>query len=388
MSTWSKVLTGVSIATGVLGAAALGGVTAQRVAIRRFRVPGEADQSGYGALEADRTYAVAAPDGVILHVEEVGAKDAPLTVIFSHGWTLRSGSWHFQRLGLAGPGFGDAGNDPPADPAADTARLVFFDQRSHGKSGRADPAHSTMADLAGDLAAVLEACAPVGPIVLVGHSMGGMATLAFAGSHPDLVSGRVAGVALISSSASEFTTAQVTRVLLGGNSPLFKVASFAANHYPQWIERGRAGSRDAVWLLTRTLGFARPDVAGELVDYVDEMISATPVDVMLDFAPALMAQDQTAALSVLAGLPVAVICGDADRQTPVSRSMFIAQKLPAAELLIIPGAGHLAILEAPDVVNAALRRLFVRALERASKNRQAPVPIPSSSSGGQARIEG
>src|SRR6478609_2362565 len=192
MSTVGKILGAAGIATGVLGAAALGGVTAQRVSVRRYQSAQAAlltdpnQEDGYGSLKADRTYSVDADDGVALHVEEVGPVTAPITVIFSHGWTLRSGSWHYQRLALAGPGFGDPTPDAPntADtPNAEvpvTARLVFYDLRSHGRSTRAPEDHSTMDHLAEDLRSMIATAAPVGPVVLIGHSMGGMAILKLA----------------------------------------------------------------------------------------------------------------------------------------------------------------------------------------------------------------
>ncbi len=357
MSTWGKILGAASIGTGLVGAAAVGGLTAQRRAVRRYHAS-VGDDPGYDALDADRTYSVLGDDGVVLHVEEVGPPDAPLTVIFGHGWTLRSGAWHYQRIGLSGPGFGAGGTGP-------TARLVFFDQRSHGKSSRADSGHTTMVDLAGDLAAVLATAAPTGPVVLVGHSMGGMALITLAGLRPNLFTERVAGVALVSTSAGEVPTAQLARTLLSTNSAVVKLVSAAVSRYPALIERGRLGSRDAVWLLTRTLGFARKDVPGELVDYLDEMISATPVEVIADFLPALVGLDQAAALPVLASVPVVVLCGDEDRQTPLARSKAIAAQLPDAEFVVLAGAGHMAILERPEQVNDALRSLFDRALERA-----------------------
>ena len=358
LSTLGKIIGAASITTGVIGAAALGGVTAQRRAVRRYRESSAADPQGYDTLAADRTYSVLGDDGVVLHVEEVGPENAPLTVVFGHGWTLRSGAWHYQRIGLAGPGFGGSGSGPQA-------RLVFYDQRSHGKSSRGGVDNVGMADLARDLAAVVATAAPKGPVVLVGHSMGGMAVITLAGLRPDLFTERIAGVGLVSTSASAQSRAQFTRSLMSTSSPLLKLASRAASRYPTWIERGRTGSRDAVWLVTRSLGFAQKDVPGELVDYLDEMISATPVEVIADFAPALMALDQMASLPVLESLPVVIICGDADRQTPMARSLAIADALPKAELVVIEGAGHMAIMERPDAVNDALRGLFERAVDHA-----------------------
>ena len=358
MSTLGKLVGAASIATGLVGAAALGGVTAQRRAVRRYRASEGAEPLAYDTLVADRTYSVLGDDGVVLHVEEVGPENAPLTVVFGHGWTLRSGAWHYQRVGLAGQGFGAGGRGP-------AARLVFFDQRSHGKSSRAGSKQVAMTDLAGDLAAVLATAAPRGPVVLVGHSMGGMALITLAGLQPKLFGSRVAGVALVSTSAGEASGAQLARSLLSSGSPLLRFASMTASRYPKWIERGRAGTRDAVWLLTRSLGFAQKDVPGELVDYLDEMISATPIEVIADFAPALMSLDQTAALPVLASIPVTVICGDADRQTPLARSMAIVEALPDAELVVIEGAGHMAIMERPEIVNDALLALFAKAMDHA-----------------------
>ena len=368
MGTWGRVIGALSVATGLVGAAALGGVTAQRRAVRRYHASSGGDAPGYGLLEADRSYSVSSDDGVVLYVEEVGATDAPLTVIFGHGWTLRSGAWHYQRLGLADwrPAAASTGADPHVAGSDGAVRLVFFDQRSHGKSSRAGSGHATMTDLAGDLAAVMATAAPAGPIVLVGHSMGGMALITLAGLRPNLFSERVSGVALISTSAGEVSAAQFARTLVAGNSALVKLVGAAVSRYPELIERGRVGGHDAVWLLTRALGFAKKDVPGELVDYLDEMISATPIEVITDFMPALIELDQTAALPVLRSLPVVIICGDEDRQTPIARSRAIAAALPDAELVVVEGAGHMAILERPEVVNDALRALFERALAHAA----------------------
>lgn len=365
MSTWGKVLGAASVGTGVVGALAVGGLTAQRRAVRRYRVSTGAQEPGYDLLEADRSYSVLGDDGVVLYVEEVGPLDAPLTVVFGHGWTLRSGAWHYQRLGLADwtpPGWSGSS----AGGGTGAVRLVFFDQRSHGKSSRAGSGRTTMADLAGDLAAVMATAAPGGPVVLVGHSMGGMALITLAGLRPNLFAERVAGVGLVSTSAGAVSSDQLARTLRSGNGALVKLVSSAVSRYPQLLERGRAGGSDAVWLVTRALGFAHKDVPGELVDYLDEMISGTPIDVITDFLPALLTHDQAAALPVLAGLPVVVICGDQDRQTPLARSRAIAAALPDADLVIVEGSGHMAILESPDVVNQALRELFDRAMDHAA----------------------
>jgi pimeloyl-ACP methyl ester carboxylesterase len=361
MGALGKVIGSISVAGGVIGAAALGGMTAQRLALRRYRqIAGDGDaDSAFDALPADRSYSVAAPDGVALHVEEAGPAGAPLTVVFNHGWTLRSGAWHFQRLGLAGPDFGSTGSD-----GAPQVRMVFYDQRSHGRSSKAEPGHATIDDLADDLAAVIATAAPSGPLVLVGHSMGGMAVLALAGRDPGLFAGRVVGVALLSTTASEVGHRDGRWLQINGGNPLLPVFAAAAARYPRMFERGRLAGRDAIWLMTRSLGFADPQVPAALVDYLDQMISATPMDVIAEFAPALFGHDQSDAVPALSDIPTLIAVGEEDRMTPPSRSRDIADVLPRAELLVIPGAGHMAIMEAPDTVNDALRRLLRTAWRR------------------------
>lgn len=408
MSTFGKILGAAGIATGVLGAAALGGVTAQRMAVRRYQaahaelLADPHEEQGYGSLAPDRTYSVDAEDGVALHVEEVGPVTAPLTVIFTHGWTLRSGSWHYQRLGLAGPGFGAPADVPSgaaggrsaapaggkkagahtADPPQ--ARLVFYDQRSHGASTRAPEGHSTMEYLASDLNQIINTSAPIGPVVLVGHSMGGMAILTLAAHRPDLFVDRIAGLGLICTGATYLRPSELNKMLITRGNPVVRVVAALAARYPVMFERGRASSRDAVWLLTRSLGFARSDVPGAMVDYLDEMITATPVDVIADFIPALFAHDQSAAVPALAGIPTVIVAGDMDRLTPLERSQAIADVLPDADFVIAEGSGHMAMMEDPTLTNDALRAMLRRAMEHAAAH--PPRRRPSTGKGAKAGL--
>lgn len=349
MSTFGRVIGAASVVTGAVGALALGGITAQRRAVRRYRRLADDGEVDFDALTADRTYTVVSADGLALHVEEVGPADAPLTVVFAHGWTLRSGAWHYQRLGLSGPGFG-TGDGPQA-------RLVFYDQRSHGRSGRADPGRSTLDAVAEDLAAVIGTAAPTGPLVLVGHSMGGMALIALAAAEPELIADRLSGFALIDSSAY-FRRGNASRPALIGGQAVIRALSATASKFPRMLERGRPATKDAAWLLTRSYGFATGDIPVHVVDYLDRMITDTPVDVIGEFLPVIVAHDVRAGLPVLADIPGVVICGEHDRMTPPAQSRALAAALTRSELVMVPEGGHNIILERPGPVNDALRNLL------------------------------
>ncbi|MGZ6827660.1 MAG: alpha/beta fold hydrolase, partial [Mycobacteriales bacterium] len=157
---------------GVLGAVAVGvaaGAAAERYAVGRARLAPDPDAAeDFFSAPTDRVRRVVADDGVPLHVEEVGPETADVTVVFCHGYTQQLAVWHYQRKALA---------------AENPGKLVFWDHRSHGRSGRSTAAHSTIDQLGRDLRAVVQACAPTGKVVLVGHSMGGMTIMALADQH-------------------------------------------------------------------------------------------------------------------------------------------------------------------------------------------------------------
>lgn len=220
--------------------------------------------------------------------------------------------------------------------------------------------------LASDLRSVIDTAAPTGPVVLVGHSMGGMAIFTLAAQDPDLFAERIAGVGLVCTGATYLRPSELSKLLIAGGNPLVRVLKEVGSRYPAIFERGRSSNRDAVWMLTRSLGFSRKDVSGALVDYLDEMVSATPVEVIAEFLPTLFAHDQTAAVPALAGIPTVIVAGDQDRMTPLDRSERIAEVLLDAEMVVAEGSGHMTMMEDPELTNEALRHLLRRAVEGAA----------------------
>jgi pimeloyl-ACP methyl ester carboxylesterase len=298
---------------------------------------------------------VLADDGVPLHVEIDGDESAELTVVFVHGFTLSMDCWHFQRRDL-----GDVG------------RLVFYDQRSHGASGRSPREHSTIDQLGADLEVVLRAVAPTGPLVLIGHSMGGMTILALADRAPDLLAERVVGVGLLGTAAGAFAETVFGIPGLVGRAlrPVAPGVIRAANRRAALLESGRRTGSDVAYLLTRRFAFGG-DVPPSLVDFMERMVAHTPVEVMTEFFDTFLAHDKLAALDVLADIETLVLCGDKDMLTPPKNSRVMADALPDAELMLVPGAGHMVILERPAVVNGALRQLIARGTSETSSARSA-----------------
>jgi pimeloyl-ACP methyl ester carboxylesterase len=363
------------VAGGVLGAAATGaafGVAARWSQLSRERRaeidPASEDGTPpdqLGATPPGTPWSVTADDGIRLAAEVIepagdagpaarrarGARRAELTVVLVHGFALDRRCWHFQRRALA----------ELADPAV---RLVLYDHRSHGGSERASRASCTIAQLGDDLDAVLRVLAPEGPLVLVGHSMGGMAIMALAEREPALFEERVAGVALLNTSAGEVGAQGLPAPFLSRHNPLTRTVGALAGWQPRLVERARALVNDLVWGVTRAYAYGDRRVSSWLVDFVHSMISMNAVDALVDFMDTLDTHDRVAALPALAGCESLILTGDADRIIPAQHSEVIAAELPNATLVELPGVGHLAMLERPEAVDEALAELLARAAAR------------------------
>ncbi|WP_010316589.1 alpha/beta fold hydrolase [Saccharopolyspora spinosa] len=294
--------------------------------------------------QTSETLAVMASDEVQLHVEIVDCGASDVTVIFCHGYMLDSQSWHFQREALAGD-----------------ARLVLWDQRGHGRSGWATPANATIDQVGQDLFAILQATAPRSPVVLVGHSMGGMAILGLAESHPELFGDRVVGAALIATSAGG-----LSGVTLGLPEPVARLLHQAVRTSLSLLRR-QSHVVDTVRRITSRTSFRltqRYLFGSQVLEPVAELtaraMSSTPIAVIAEFFPELDTFDKRTAVSALGKVPTTILVGDRDTITPISHSEALAREILGAELVAITGATHLLILESPQGVNEQLQRLIAR----------------------------
>src|SRR5215831_1925288 len=352
MVSWRK-LTGVTgIAAGAIAAGAGAVLMAEKIAVGRIRLRADhAAGEPFGEIGGD-AMAVRADDGLPLHVQVCGPADAqaaPVTIIFCHGYTLNSNVWYYQRAGLAR-----------------SARCVFWDQRSHGKSGRSDPDLVTIEQLGADLHEVLMATAPGDtPVVLVGHSMGGMTVMALADQHPELIGTKVIGAVLISTAAG---TVDPTNWLPALLRPAVRAAmpsmmtGASRGIVAEMVERSRKSAGDLAFLGTRRIAFGNPRVSPTVVDFLERIIRATPIDVIADFYVALVGHDKRRALPVLGNIPVVVLTGDRDRLVDPALSEEVASAIRDSKLIKIAGAGHVVLLERPDEVNEAIAELVTRAL--------------------------
>lgn len=283
-------------------------------------------------------------DLLVIVDEPIEPDPQHLTVLFAHGYALTSQSWYFQRAGLRGE-----------------ARLVLYDQRSHGRSAQAAFDSHHVDQLGEDLAEVIAAVAPTGPLVLIGHSMGGMTVMSLAQQQPELFRDRVVGIALIATTATGLT-GDVLGLPEGLARGVLRVAPAVAAQLAKrrrWVERSRWADTDLGLLLTRLYSFGS-DVPAHAGRMVADMVSGTSIDVVADFLPALQEVDVRSGLGAMASSEVLVIAGESDRLTPPALTDEIVRLLPQAEYVVLPQSGHMLTIERADEVNALLRSLLAR----------------------------
>lgn len=276
-------------------------------------------------------------DGTRLHVDVLGPDDAP-TVVLVHGWTCCREFWA-----------------PQLNTLANRYRLVAYDLRGHGRSGAPQDEDFSPEALADDLSAVLSATLRDGEkALLVGHSLGAMSIVSWAGRHADEVTDRAAAAALLSTGTSDLVTESL---ILRPPAGLSKPAA--------------AVSRRAMALAV-PYGFHNP-VTNRIVRYVALSPSASPAQVAFcekivlecdrhwraATARTLSKLDLNHAIEHLT-VPSLVLGGSADRLTPPVLSERLASRLPnLVQRVELPGVGHMSPVEAPEVVNRWIERMAV-----------------------------
>lgn len=261
---------------------------------------------------------ITTPDGATLALTLAGPADGPF-VVLSHCWTGSRAIW-----------------GPVAERlVASGHRVVLYDQRGHGDSTDGEEPHS-IPMLGDDLRAVL-AEVDAQDAVLVGHSMGGMSVQSYLTEHPVDFKERVRGVVLVATAAK----------VLGRAIPAALATRLMGEGALEWSRRGSLGYVMARRSLGR--GARRADV--ELT--LDGLARTTGL-ARAGFLTAMSGMDLQAGLAAI-DVPTTVFVGTQDRLTPPRLARALASSIPGARLEVLPGAGHMLPLEAPDEIADAIR---------------------------------
>ncbi|WP_446225832.1 alpha/beta fold hydrolase [Nocardia sp. IBHARD005] len=292
----------------------------------------------------ERRVSVSTSDGVQLAVREYGRRYADLTVVLIHGHCLRTESWTDVRDALLRKHPG--------------AKVVCYDHRGHGDSAAASRQTYNIEQLGRDLHEVLDVVAPTGPVVLVGHSMGGMTVLTYVGQYRHEIGTRIVGVGLIATAASGLADAGFGRLL---RNPIISGFQAAVRRAPRLMQHAKVLACKVFAPVVRTAEFGDRKVSQRVLALAEAMHNATSIVTMASFLSAFKTFDRTAALATLSTIPTLILCGAADLMTPPSHSVAMAAAVDYADFVQIDGAGHSVIFEQPAQVAEAIARLVGRA---------------------------
>ncbi len=249
-------------------------------------------------------------NGMKLSFEDVGAGQ-PL--VFLHGFPLSRDAWRKQ-IETFGASF----------------RVIAPDLRGFGGSATREGS-TTMLEYASDVHELLQQL-DTGPVVLIGHSLGGLVALAFASHFPEMLCGLVLvnttagpdsseGAALRRAMASRIKEDGVDLIVRTAATTMLSTRSQNLNH------------------IARVLGL---------------MASANPAGVTGALLGMAERPDATPGLARIA-MPALVIAGADDVIVPVEEAEKLVRGIRGSQLRIIPHAGHLVAFEQPKEFNRRLR---------------------------------
>lgn len=235
-------------------------------------------------------------------------------ILFVHGFPLNRAIW-----------------EPQIEALAKNYRVIAPDLRGHGESSAPVGVYS-MEVFAEDLQALIDDL-KCGPVVLVGHSMGGYLSFACYRKFPQSVR---ALVLFCTRATADSDEGKIVRENLAQRAAREGPAAVAEQMLPKMLAAS-AGTR--------------PD----LVERVRQIILATSLNGLTGSLRGMAARPSSLELLPKITVPTLVVAGENDSIIPTAESVALAKAIPFAELVMIPQAGHLASLENPEAVTAALR---------------------------------
>ncbi len=206
--------------------------------------------------------------------------------------------------------------------------LILPDVRGFGQS-QAVEMPFTMDDLASDVAALLDHLG-LESAFLAGHSMGGYISLAFLAAYPQ----RLRGLGLVASQAAADTPER------------------RAGRYAQIRQIEEEGIGDIVAFMTEKLT-PNEDLRKTLHDLMKKQRPAAFIGALR----AIAERRETLSLLPQVKFPVVVIHGQADALIPIDRAREIKAAVPHAHSVELPQGGHMPMMEFPQAVAEALKKI-------------------------------
>lgn len=279
-----------------------------------------------GRIIINRTSVCKTEDGVDLSLHHSRADNPISTVIFCHGYMSSMDSWFFQFRCLQRR-FGER------------VDIILMDHRGHGLSGESHHSTYTASQLGADLAEVIRTEVRTETVILVGHSMGGMAVLSSAVEHIN-VRERISGMVLMSTSSQGGLDGYARLLRIPGLSHLAELNAFIPMLCPSIL--GVAS------MMCDRVHDSRKS------QFLRRLIAESSPHTVTGYLAGMAGYNISAGIQTLASIPSAILCGDKDRVFPISHSEALHTMLPLSSIDVIPGAGHMMCLEKSTLISQSI----------------------------------
>jgi pimeloyl-ACP methyl ester carboxylesterase len=284
------------------------------------------------------------PDGTKIHVEVFGSDNDPQLVL-THGWGVNSAEWYYLKKHLAGK-----------------FRLIVWDLPGLGQTQQPKDNSDSLDQMAIDLQQVVS----VGqgrPVVLVGHSIGGMINLTFAKLHPEELGSQVKGIVQVDTTyTNPVRTTSHSRLNLALQKPFAEPLLHLMIPFSPLVQMANwiSYQEGLLDLKNANSSFAGSETRGQ-VDLVSRLQAQSSPAVVARGTLAMFHWDGSTVLPQIS-VPVVLLVGKQDTTTLPSASATMERSIPHAHMQIIDPSRHYSLLEKNQVVADAIAQFAAIAL--------------------------
>nr|WP_242050662.1 alpha/beta hydrolase [Oculatella sp. FACHB-28] len=296
-------------------------------------------------IRSNRTQQLARPDGSEIHVEFYGPDQAP-TLILTHGWGPDSLVWYYAKKQLT-----------------DQFRVIVWDLPGLGKSKKPKNRDYSLEKYARDLEAVLNLAGDQ-PVVLLGHSMGGMILLTFCRLFPQHLRRRVAGLIVVDATyTNPLRTTILSKLLLALQKPLLEPLLYLAIALSPllWVTSWLSYLNGFTLLTTEISGFTGRETRGQLNFSTLIGLKAAP-GILARGTLAMLRFHEAETLPQISA-PTLVVVGESDIATRPFANQRISQDVPQAKLAVLSPGGHMGLMERNQQFAEVVRSFSATCLE-------------------------
>jgi len=278
-------------------------------------------------MRSETVKRVERPDGSVIQVEFYGPEDGQ-PIILSHGWGPNSTVWYYAKRQLS-----------------DRFRIIVWDMPGLGKSTRLKNNDYLVEKYARDLEAVV-AIAGDKPVVLLGHSMGGMIGLTFCRLFPEHLGRKVAGLILVDTTyTNPVKTCIGSNILRKLQKPLLEPLLYLTIVLSPflWLMTWLRYLNGLLHINVELSGFTGKETRGQL-EFSSLLSAFGSPGVLARGTLGMFKLEETDTLRTI-NIPCLVVTGASDIAVLPPTGVRMKAELPNAEIVTLQPAGHMSLME-------------------------------------------